>query len=83
MSPDGVTSACFGDKGVEPLELLALDHVPHVTIARALSLFGYHGFVVVTTGPRILRSDVACCVLLGLVHAALDALDEPFASGVV
>lgn len=36
-----------------------------------LELLGSHGFEAVSWGPRALRTDTACVVLLGLVHAAL------------
>lgn len=36
-----------------------------------LQLLGDHGFKSVSWGPRALRTDTACVVLLGLVHAAL------------
>ena len=36
-----------------------------------LQLLGEHGFKSVSWGPRALRTDTACVVLLGLVHAAL------------
>ncbi len=36
-----------------------------------LALLAAHGFEAVSWGPRALRSDTACAVLLGLVHAAL------------
>ena len=36
-----------------------------------LELLAAHGFETVSWGPRALRTDVACAVLLGLVHAAL------------
>lgn len=36
-----------------------------------LELLGTHGFEAVSWGPRALRTDTACVVLLGLVHAAL------------
>ncbi len=36
-----------------------------------LELLGAHGFEAVSWGPRALRTDTACVVLLGLVHAAL------------
>ena len=32
-----------------------------------------HGFATVSWGPRPLRTDTACAVLLGLLHAALAA----------
>lgn len=37
-----------------------------------LELLAAHGFATVSWGPRALRTDVACAVLLGLIHAALD-----------
>ena len=36
-----------------------------------LELLAAHGFSPVSWGPRALRTDTACAVLLGLVHAAL------------
>ena len=36
-----------------------------------LELLGARGFEAVSWGPRALRTDTACVVLLGLVHAAL------------
>ena len=36
-----------------------------------LELLEAHGFEAVSWGPRALRTDTACAVLLGLVHAAL------------
>ena len=36
-----------------------------------LELFAAHGFESVSWGPRALRTDTACAVLLGLIHAAL------------
>ena len=36
-----------------------------------LELLGTRGFEAVSWGPRALRTDTACVVLLGLVHAAL------------
>ena len=36
-----------------------------------LELLAAHGFSPVSWGPRVLRTDTACAVLLGLVHAAL------------
>ena len=36
-----------------------------------LELLAAHGFENVSWGPRALRTDTACAVLLGLVHAAL------------
>lgn len=36
-----------------------------------LELLAVHGFESVSWGPRALRTDTACAVLLGLVHAAL------------
>ena len=36
-----------------------------------LELLAAHGFESVSWGPRALRTDTACAVLLGLVHAAL------------
>ena len=36
-----------------------------------LELLAKHGFSPVSWGPRALRTDTACAVLLGLVHAAL------------
>ena len=36
-----------------------------------LELLAKHGFSAVSWGPRALRTDTACVVLLGLVHAAL------------
>ena len=36
-----------------------------------LELLAAHGFESVSWGPRTLRTDTACAVLLGLVHAAL------------
>ena len=36
-----------------------------------LELLAQHGFETVSWGPRPLRTDTACAVLLGLVHAAL------------
>jgi 16S rRNA (uracil1498-N3)-methyltransferase len=36
-----------------------------------LELLAKHGFESVSWGPRVLRTDTACAVLLGLVHAAL------------
>lgn len=36
-----------------------------------LELLAAHGFSPVSCGPRALRTDTACAVLLGLVHAAL------------
>lgn len=36
-----------------------------------LELLAAHGFETVSWGPRALRTDTACAVLLGLVHAAL------------
>lgn len=38
-----------------------------------LDLLAAHGFESVSWGPRILRTDTACAVLLGLVHAGLAA----------
>jgi RsmE family RNA methyltransferase len=35
-----------------------------------IDLFRRHGFVPLSLGPRILRTDTACTVLLGLLHAA-------------
>lgn len=37
-----------------------------------LELLAAHGFEAVSWGPRALRTDTACAVLLGLVHAAID-----------
>ena len=37
-----------------------------------LELLAKHGFSPVSWGPRALRTDTACAVLLGLVHAALN-----------
>lgn len=37
-----------------------------------LELLAAHGFLPVSWGPRALRTDTACAVLLGLVHAGLD-----------
>ena len=36
-----------------------------------LELLAAHGFESVSWGPRTLRTDTACAVLLGLIHAAL------------
>ena len=36
-----------------------------------LELLAAHGFEAVSWGPRALRTDTACAVLLGLIHAAL------------
>ena len=36
-----------------------------------LELLAAHGFEAVSWGPRALRTDTACVVLLGLIHAAL------------
>jgi RsmE family RNA methyltransferase len=36
-----------------------------------LELLAAHGFEAVSWGPRALRTDTACAVLLGLMHAAL------------
>ena len=36
-----------------------------------LELLAAHGFEPVSWGPRALRTDTACAVLLGLIHAAL------------
>ena len=36
-----------------------------------LELLAAHGFEAVSWGPRALRTDTACAVLLGLLHAAL------------
>lgn len=36
-----------------------------------VALFRRHGFVPLSLGPRILRTDTSCAVLLGLLHAAL------------
>lgn len=36
-----------------------------------LELLAAHGFEYVSWGPRALRTDTACAVLLGLIHAAL------------
>ncbi len=36
-----------------------------------LELLAAHGFATVSWRPRALRTDVACAVLLGLIHAAL------------
>ena len=36
-----------------------------------LELLAAHGFESVSWGPRALRTDTACAVLLGLIHAAL------------
>ena len=38
-----------------------------------LELLAAHGFELVAWGPRALRTDTACAVLLGLVHAGLGA----------
>lgn len=35
-----------------------------------VDLFRRHGFAPLSLGPRILRTDTACAVLLGLLHAA-------------
>ncbi len=35
-----------------------------------VALFRRHGFAPLSLGPRILRTDTACAVLLGLLHAA-------------
>ncbi len=35
-----------------------------------VDLFRRHGFTPLSLGPRILRTDTACAVLLGLLHAA-------------
>ncbi len=39
-----------------------------------LELLAAHGFEFVSWGPRALRTDTACGVLIGLIHAALDGL---------
>jgi RsmE family RNA methyltransferase len=36
-----------------------------------LELLLSHGFIAASWGPRTLRTDTACAVLLGLVHSAL------------
>jgi len=40
-----------------------------------LELLAKHGFSPVSWGPRALRTDTACAVLLGLVHAAIAGRD--------
>ena len=48
-----------------------------------LELLAQHGFEAVSWGPRALRTDTACAVLLGLVHAGFaqrghgEESDEP------
>jgi len=37
-----------------------------------LEMLTSHGFTAASWGPRPLRTDTACNVLLGLIHAALD-----------
>jgi 16S rRNA (uracil1498-N3)-methyltransferase len=60
--------------------LAALPHAARVLLAVGpeggwtpfeLELLAAHGFEAVSWGPRALRTDTACAVLLGLVHAAL------------
>jgi RsmE family RNA methyltransferase len=36
-----------------------------------LDLLGRHGFVAISLGPRILRTDTACIALLAVVHETL------------
>jgi RsmE family RNA methyltransferase len=40
-------------------------------IDRERELLQRVGFQTVQAGPRVLSTEVACCVLLGLVHEAL------------
>ena len=69
-----------GEGAFPSVKLAALPHAARVLLAVGpeggwtpyeLELLAKHGFEAVSWGPRALRTDVACAVLLGLVHAAL------------
>ncbi len=81
FGPYAARLAAHPGEGAFPSEkLAALPHAARVLLAVGpeggwtpyeLELLAKHGFATVSWGPRALRTDVACAVLLGLVHAAL------------
>ena len=81
FGPYAARLAAHPGEGAFPSEkLAALPHAARVLLAVGpeggwtpyeLELLAKHGFATVSCGPRSLRTDVACAVLLGLVHAAL------------
>lgn len=80
FGPYAARLAAHPGEGAFPSEkLAALPHAARVLLAVGpeggwtpyeLELLAAHGFEAVSWGPRSLRTDTACAVLLGLVHAA-------------
>ena len=66
--PDSATSTSLASLSSSNRTLLAIGPEGG-WISDEVDLFRRHGFAPLSLGPRILRTDTACAVLLGLLHA--------------